>query len=595
MLTIIAAALFAPLPKLTVKGPDLVDPSGKRVLLKGCNLGNWFVIEPWMLTLSDKFKDQEELEQILEERLDEEESEELMELYRAGWMGPRDFQIIKSFGMNVVRLPMNYRQFESDKNPFRLKEDAFKWIDIAVTRAEQQGLYTILDMHGAQGGQSEYDHTGKAGQNKLWSVKQNQDRLAWLWGEIAKRYRNRNAVVAYDVFNEPYGGSKPDQVKVFSQSLRSIRENDPDKLVYAMGNYDGFSHYGDPKKNGWRNVGFEMHYYPGLFGGGEPNLMTHAKHLKQLDLVAREVKKLDVPFLVGEMNVVFDSAGGPAMMRRTFDKHASFGWGTTMWSYKVLSEKGGHGNASWAMVTNRDPAPKIDFKTAKEKDIENYMWSLANMPYAINEPLRKALTAKNPKLPPLPKVPDPLVKVPYRDRMQGWFVADLGGALAGGLRVRETGFDLFGAGSDIWARHDSARYLYRPFAGSGTLTVTLTSLADVHAYSKAGLMLRSSLQPNSAAVILTAFPSGELQMAVRPSSGTEMKSVLDPIKASFPIEMRLIKNGPTVSGEWRAGKTAWRKVGQAATSTPLSFAGVVALSHDNRQLVKASYAHLSLR
>ena len=56
----LATLAFAPLPKLTVKGPDLVDPAGKRVLLTGCNLGNWFVIEPWMLCLSDKFKDKED-------------------------------------------------------------------------------------------------------------------------------------------------------------------------------------------------------------------------------------------------------------------------------------------------------------------------------------------------------------------------------------------------------------------------------------------------------------------------------------------------------------------------------------------------------
>ncbi len=450
-------------------------------------------------------------------------------------------------------------------------------------------------MHGVQGGQSVYDHTGRADQNKLWTSPDNRKRLAWLWGEIAKRYRNRSAVVAYDVFNEPYGGSKPHQVEVFKQSLLEIRKVDPNKMVYAMGNYDDFTHYGSPKANGWKNVAYQMHYYPGLFGGGDPTILTHAKHLRQLDLIAQQVKAFNAPFLIGEMNVVFKDAGGPSMMRRTFDKHASFGWATTMWSYKVLSKQGGIGNAHWGMVANKLPAQMIDFKTAPKAEIERYFRSFATQPYEIYEELRAALTVKNLKLPPLPAIPTPLTKVPHEDAMPYWTATDIGGSLKGGLRLTGEGsFELYGGGSDIWARQDQFRFLHRPATEYFGLNTKLDSLTDVHSYAKAGLMARASLSPQAPTVLLSVFPSGELQLAVRDSQGGEMRGIGQGQKLVFPMRLRMTHNRGEVSLYWAKPEGEWQEYQRVKIGFAPAYAGVVALSHDNRQLARAAYSHVTL-
>ena len=63
-----------------------------------------------------------------------------MDLYRSSWITERDFQIIKSFRFNVVRLPMNYRQFEDDSKPFHLRSDAWKWTDKAIALAKKYGI-----------------------------------------------------------------------------------------------------------------------------------------------------------------------------------------------------------------------------------------------------------------------------------------------------------------------------------------------------------------------------------------------------------------------------------------------------------------------
>ncbi|HDL07605.1 MAG TPA: endoglucanase, partial [Desulfobacteraceae bacterium] len=138
------------LPMLKAKDTFIVDESDKTVVLKGCNLGNWFAMEMWMMHIYDeKIKDQYTFESVLAARFGEEQKERLMDMFRANWITERDFKIIKSFGMNCVRIPIYYQLIEDDANPMKLKANAWKWMDYAVDTAEKYGIYTILCLHGA--------------------------------------------------------------------------------------------------------------------------------------------------------------------------------------------------------------------------------------------------------------------------------------------------------------------------------------------------------------------------------------------------------------------------------------------------------------
>ncbi len=594
----IAAAALAPLPKLVplpplhVEGSRLVDPKRRTVLLKGCNLGNWDVIEFWMLALKNPPKDQYALEAILTRRFGEVEKDRLMDVYRASWMTERDFKIIPTFGFNCVRLPTQYRLLEDDRKPYRLKKDAWRWLDRAIDLAERNGLYTILDMHGVQGGQSPYDHTGRSDQNRIKDSPEDQKRLAWLWGEIAKRYRNRSAVVAYDVWNEPYGTPKPLQKPIFERSLKAIRAVDKDKLVWAMGNFDGFDQYGDPKANGWRNVGFQMHYYPGLFGGGDPTVRTQTRHLASLEGVAAQVRQLDVPFLVGEMNVVFDAAGGADMMRRTYDQHAAYGWDTTMWSYKIQHAQGGHGDASWGMVVNRDPALQIDFDAASKTEIEAYFRSFATQALAVNEPLRKALGDPAYRPSPLPAIAPGRTIAP-QETLAGWTATDVGGALRGGLENVAGGFNLFGGGHDVWGTKDEFRFLHRETEGNFRIEITLADVEDVDAYTKAGLMIRASTAPDAPFALVSSFPSGEVQLSHRDASGEETTA---PPTLKLNVEgLRLVleRNGGTITAS-AVRNGVLTTVASIPDRLPKRvLVGPIACSHDPSRLVKVEYREMS--
>ena len=177
---------------LSVQGHQFINEEGEEIILRGCNTGNWLLLEMWMLAIDhSQFADQYSFEQNLKDRFGEDGRHELMELYRENWMKPRDFENIRDFGFNVIRLPFNYRILEDDEKPGELRPGAFYWLDRAIEMAEDAGLYIILDMHGVPGGQSVDHPTGRVDQNKIWDEPEYSTRMAWLWKQIARRYKDR--------------------------------------------------------------------------------------------------------------------------------------------------------------------------------------------------------------------------------------------------------------------------------------------------------------------------------------------------------------------------------------------------------------------
>jgi len=586
---ILAATSFAPLPKLEIRGEAMVDPNGQTVTLRGANLGNWLLIEGWMLGYGEEIHDQYTFEENLAQRFGVAAKDRFMERYRENFMRKRDWEILQRYRMNLVRLPINYRLLEDDENPKRLKRNAWKWIDRAVNEAERHGMYVILDMHGIQGGQSEYDHTGRRGQNRVWTDESAQDRAGWLWQEIAKRYRNRHAVVAYDLFNEPYGGTKPQQVALFERLYREVRKHDPDKLIFAHGNYDDFAHYGDPKARGWKNVGFQMHYYPGLFGGGPAVPMTHLRHFNSMQGVERQQNALNVPFLIGEFNPVFGRVGGAAMTRRHFDLFAKHGWMATIWSYKVISIEGGFGEDKWGLATNVEPMPKVDFRTAPLGELERWVDALATQRVEPYPDLLATLAPIDPELPPLPEIPPPITEAP-QGTLPGWTSADIGGARRGGLDAKDSGFALYGGGADIWGESDQFRFLYQALEGDFAIETTVRSLLDTHGYAKAGLMVRESTDADAPHTLLSVFPSGEIQIAHRATKGGGTDGSTGVEGAMADLRLRIVRRGNVVECFYRKpAAESWTSLGKRSVKPGIVLAGVVALSHDDTQLTRVDY------
>lgn len=586
------------LAELTPRGKHLVTPTGERVTLRGVNLGNWLLLEPWMLGLAqdhsaDGFPDQATILDVLEERFGASRAHALMELYREHWLTPRDFEIIASFGFNAVRLPIHYGLLEDPDRPGVLRDDAFKWVDHGVEMAAEQGLYVILDLHGVPGGQSIDAPTGQVEQNRLWTDAAMQDRTVALWSALATRYAQHPAVAAYDVVNEPFGdfnvNISPVMKRLFGRLHDIIRAVDPDTLIYAPGTLQGIGFYGDPAAQGWTHVGFTEHAYPGLFGVGETSLAGHARFLSQwVGGKARALDAMDAPYLVGEFNVVFDHVGGPALMRRYFDTYNDQGWAATMWSYKIVKPAPGIEDSNWYMATNAETFDLRDLRRVDDTELERRFRSLSTMPLAVDDDLREALRSPRPPAVPLPDVDATFTAADHP--VDGWATDDVGDAAVGGLAVRADGrWVVWGGGRDLFNRADEFRFVHQTAGDQAALWTRLDAMSATDQYAKAGVMLRESVAPDAAHVLLHALPDGRVVLAQRPATGeptTEQTLAI----SGFPIGLGLAREDEELVARYTVADGTWREARLPAPAFESGRIGVAVLAHDEAALNRSVFA-----
>ena len=107
---------------LQTRGRDIVTESGRKVYLRGTNIGAWMNMEDFM----DGFPGVEHrLRYYAKEILGKELGEYLFTSLLDHFFTEKDVAYMAGIGVNVLRFPINYRHFEDDMDPFVCKEEGF--------------------------------------------------------------------------------------------------------------------------------------------------------------------------------------------------------------------------------------------------------------------------------------------------------------------------------------------------------------------------------------------------------------------------------------------------------------------------------------
>ena len=179
---------------------------------------------------------------------------------------------------------MNYRHFEDDNNPRVLKLEGFRHLDRAIEACAKHQIYTIIDMHTAPGGQNGGWHCDSAvhiaGASRyecvsecrdqpfrfvtrpgFWLHKDFQDRLVWLWAQVAKRYKDNPWVAGYNPMNEPADPHGTGLVQFYDRVYEAIRSVDENHILFLDGNTYSidFSAFPDDAKERWKNTAYAIH------------------------------------------------------------------------------------------------------------------------------------------------------------------------------------------------------------------------------------------------------------------------------------------------------------------------------------------------
>src|SRR5215468_1567429 len=117
---------------LQTAGRRIATRAGHPVRLRGVGLGGWMNMENFITG----FPATESLQRAaLQKALGEDGSRRFFDRFLDVFFGDDDAAFLASLGLNLVRLPINYRHFEDDMRPFDLREDGFAALDRAIERA----------------------------------------------------------------------------------------------------------------------------------------------------------------------------------------------------------------------------------------------------------------------------------------------------------------------------------------------------------------------------------------------------------------------------------------------------------------------------
>ncbi len=394
-------AFAAPDPFLKAAGHEMRNAHGKGdvVTLRGVNLGGWLVFEPWQTPMdAGGLKDDWSAREVLAQRFGAETRDRLLAAYQNAWITERDFDLIAAAGFNVIRLPFWYLNLQDEEGKWR--GDAFARIDWAVAQAWKRGIYTILDLHGAPGGQSNGVSTGRSRKKKedgieadFWTNEAQLRRTTELWRRVAAHYKGNPAVAAYDLLNEPFGAPGRDALwAVYDRLYKAVREIDPDHTISVEGCWGGwvdgrYQGWGwdslpPPDKFGWTNMLYQQHSYQWAWNDLE-------KQKRNIDSDVADWKRhhtWNVPCFIGEFNCMArEEAWSYAAAQ-----FAANGMNWAMWTYKATH---GSGSDSWGFYNPRKPfPPKPDLRKDSAEAIREKwsQWTTEN--FAINPMLQRTLS-----------------------------------------------------------------------------------------------------------------------------------------------------------------------------------------------------------
>jgi len=163
-----------------------------------------------------------------------------------------DCNMIRDFGFDMVRLPMDYwfwnktnwretRRIEPD-DLCAIDEAFLENIDKSIERLNERGIHASINLHRAPG----YCVNNPEREScSLWKDKIAEDAFAFHWDMFAKRYKNiPNEKLSFNLINEspnaaPEGDEKrmtaEDYRRVMTKATDAIRAISPDRMIIIDG------------------------------------------------------------------------------------------------------------------------------------------------------------------------------------------------------------------------------------------------------------------------------------------------------------------------------------------------------------------------
>lgn len=219
----------------------LVDGRGTPLLMRGVGLGNWLLPEGYMWCFEGGPQSPRQIEALIVDLVGPELARRFWRAFEEAFITEADIARIAAEGFDHVRLPINARGVIDDEGA--LIDRGLELIDRTIEWCRGHGLWVILDLHGAPGGQTGTNiDDSPRGRPELFEDSRYRELTVALWRALAHRYVDETVVAGYDLLNEPlpeeWQHRYPDRlVDLYRELTGAIRAVDPHHLIIYEGTH----------------------------------------------------------------------------------------------------------------------------------------------------------------------------------------------------------------------------------------------------------------------------------------------------------------------------------------------------------------------
>ncbi|WP_433422006.1 glycoside hydrolase family 5 protein [Microtetraspora malaysiensis] len=334
---------------LRVSGSRLVTADGAPVRLRGVGLGGWMNMENFITGYP---ANESSMRAAVREVLGEERYELFFDRLLTAFFAAADADLLADLGVNCVRIPVNYRHFESDDRPMEIVEHGFRHLDRVIGLLGDRGIYSVIDMHTLPGAQNQHWHSDNPTHvASFWHHRHFQDRAVHMWEAIADRYKDHPWVAGYNPVNEP--GDVEGRVvgPFYDRLVKAVRAVDPAHVLFLDGNRysTDFSIF----REVYENTVFVCHDYAlaGFAHGGPYPGYTRGEWCDRAELERAFERRTafqretGTPVWVGEFGPVY--TGDPEIdaqrcqiLRDQLEIYDAQEAGWSLWTYKDVGLQG---------------------------------------------------------------------------------------------------------------------------------------------------------------------------------------------------------------------------------------------------------------
>lgn len=291
-----------------------------------------------------------------------------------------DFKIAASWGIDHIRLPVDYMVFQNDDGSFI--EERFNYIQNAIDWAKENNLKLILDLHKTCG------YSFDVETSNFFTDESLHEHFYSIWDQFANRFAKYEDMIAFELLNEVTSPSYSDAWnKIIYKVIQRIRKVSPTIKILVGGYWNNsIDALKDLDKPFDENIVYNFHCY-------EPFLFTHqrANWIKNMP----DDLKLNYPLTYEEYNATCvetkftDFVAYPPANKLKFDKEYfknRFGIGLKICEERNVSLYCGE----YGVIDHADPKCALEWykdihAAFEELEMGRACWTYKSMSFGLTD------------------------------------------------------------------------------------------------------------------------------------------------------------------------------------------------------------------